>query len=153
MFKVIQNIPFSHYQRFVYSEKFKTLYEDLNLNSNTKYYYWLVTLRGILLSYLCVFFDISPRSQIFVLTLYQSFILGLFFKRFELHKVFQDISLNFITMCNELLLLIMKIMILGFLSINPHLESDLSIVVFSWLMVTPAVINQIIQSAIQSAVK
>jgi len=49
-------------------------------------------------------------------------------------------------MWGGLLILMKKIMIFGFLIAEPYIENDMFVVVFGWLMIAPAVMNQLIQS-------
>jgi len=73
-------------------------------------------------------------------------IVSLFFKHYKIHKVFQEHSLNIATLSGEILLLLMKISILSFIIFVPYFETDMYIVIFGWILIAPAVINQMIQN-------
>jgi len=61
-----------------------TLWEDLNMSQTfSHYYYWLIALRGFVLAYVCVFWDMYPYFQIITVVVYQGGIVAIFLKGFQ----------------------------------------------------------------------
>ena len=123
------------------------------MSHSTKYYYWLLSVRGILLAYLCVFFSLYPFIQLIVMTLFQGFIISLFFNGRKLREVFETRSLTIMTLTEELLLLVTKAMILIFIVSDYFVDGDDWFLTFGWLIILPGMISQIAQSLYLVGVK
>lgn len=145
-FFIIKHIPNGSFERLVYSERYGTLWEDLNLeNRRTKYYFLLVAIRGVVLSYLCVFFDLFPFAQISIPILYQCCVVSLFFKGIKMDPVFENKSLNVVSFIDESMLLLSKIIIFIFLCVDKSADDDL-IILMGWMIIGPGAISQVLQT-------
>lgn len=128
----------------IHEKKFGTLWEDLDMNSIGRYYYWLVALRGCLLAYLAVFLSIFPYVQIGVLILYQLLIVSLFFKRSKIRPVFNNNALNKVTLAEEVCLLMVKCLILMSMIMMNSMK-DRVLILIGWLTIIPAAVSQVLQ--------
>jgi len=146
MYSLIQNPPSDRHQRAIYTKLYGTLWEDLNIDQLfSKYYYWLTALRGLVLAYVCVFCDMYPYIQIFVVLFYQVGVVGLFVRNLiTLRPVFAEKNLNKIMFIEEALLLIMKTFILAFLFMRDSATNN-TIIIMGWMIVLPGASVQIIQ--------
>ena len=138
MYSLIKHTPLDRHNRAIHSKKYGTLWEDLNISQTfSKYYYWLTAIRGFVLAYVCVFCDMSPYLQIFVVMFYQLGIVALFIKDYKsLRPVFCEPTLNKVMLIEESLLLLMKVFILAFVFIRST-ASNGTLVILGWLIVLP----------------
>ena len=148
---LIAYIPNEKYERIFHHRLFGTLWENLGLGSIGKYYFWFGAIRNIVLAYVAVFFDFVPYIQILTLIGYQLGMVLLFFKTsknligIELRRVFEDKVLNIITLVQELLLLVMKIMILAFYHKQGTAE-DSTLILLGWMIILPGILSQVVQT-------
>lgn len=144
MLSIIYHIPTSHKEMRALSQRFGTLWEDLDPNLDSRYYYWLVAVRGFLISYVAVFLSVYPYVQITVLIAYQCYIVSLFFKRFRIRLVFRDKGLNKVTLLEETCLLLVKVMILVYMAMLKSF-GDKTIILVGWIIILPAIVAQVLQ--------
>jgi len=152
MWSLIRNAPGGRYEKAMYTKLFGTLWESLYSTSVGKYYFWLGSLRNILLAYVIVFFDIFPQLQIAILVVYQGGIIGLFFEiskkklfPLRLRHIFEDSALNLLTLVEEILMLIMKVMIWVAI-LKKDSASDSKMILIGWLIILPGVLTQVLQT-------
>ena len=153
IFCIIRDVSSAKFERVVYIEWYGTLWEDLKLESFAKHYYWLLSMRSILLAYLCVFFSLYPFVQLTVLVLFQGFIISLFLNGRKLREVFESRSLTIVTLTEELLLLTTKATILTFMISGYFVDGDDWFLAFGWLIILPGILTQISQSLYLVGVK
>jgi len=146
MILLIKYAPTERYERVTHKRLYGTLWADLTENSFRKYYFWFVSVRSVLLSYVCVFLDMYPFVQIFMVLFYQIAIVLLFFQgwRFKIRPVFAESDLNFITMLQEAFLLFMKVMILVFAFMRENAK-DSTLIILGWLIILPGAATQLLQ--------
>jgi len=149
---LIAYLPNEKYQRIEHQRLFGTLWENLELHSIGKYYFWFGSIRNIVLAYVAVFFEFSPYVQILVLIGYQLGMVLLFFKRsvksylgVGIRRVFEDKALTIITLIQEALLLLMKLMILLFLYCE-ETATDSTLVLIGWMIILPGIFSQVVQT-------
>lgn len=144
-FKLVYNAPTTKYDLSVYSRRFGTLWEDLDVTMKTKYYYWIVALRAVLIAYVVSFFGPFPYIQIITLIIYQACIVSLFIKikpfGIGLRLVFGEKTLNKITFLEELCLLLVKILMLIFHTMIGTV-SDKTLILVGWIIIIPAAVAQ-----------
>ena len=146
MYWIISYNPPTRFDRAMHSKSYGTLWEDLYLNSLGRYYFWIVSIRGVVLAYVAVFFDFNPYVQVGTLIVYQVIVVGLFIKGRRIRKVFHQSGLNIKTFIEEFLLLVMKIMI--FLTVMfEDSASDGFLIMLGWMIIFPAIMVQILQTA------
>ena len=146
MYSLIKATPSDRHGRAIYSKLYGTLWEDLNMKETfSRYYYWLTALRGLVLAYVCVFCDLNPYLQIFIVIFYQAGIFALFVKSYKsVREVFCEGLLNKIMLVEEGLLLLMKVFILVFLFVRESASNNM-LVLIGWMIILPGAANQGIQ--------
>ena len=148
---LIAYIPPEKYQRIAHTNLFGTLWDNLRLDSIGKYYFWFGAIRNIVLSYIAVFFDFQPYVQILALIGYQLGMVLLFFKTsnnligISIREVFEDHALNKITLVQEFLLLVMKVMILLFYYYQGKVQ-DSTLILLGWMIILPGILSQVVQT-------
>ena len=145
MFWIINHMPPTRFERALHTKKYGTLWEDLQIGSFGRYYFWFVSLRGFVLAYVAVFVDMYPSIQICVLLLCQLFVVGIFFKGFRIRHIFNDKALGIITLVEEILLLIMKVLILV-TEIMKDSADDNTLILVGWFIILCGVMTQILQT-------
>ena len=137
-FTLIQAVPHGLYSRVLFSDKYGALWRGLNLHTKrSRYYYWAIGMRSVLLAYIVAFFGIYPNIQLTAIITYQFFILSFYFQGFKRLKpcqVFVDKLVNRISLLAESLLLIMKFAILIFKIINEKTKNE-NILIYSALLI------------------
>ncbi len=144
MFNLITYFPKTKLTLASHTRHFGTLWDNLRLSSFRKYYFWFVTLRSCLLSYVAVFIT-NPYIQLSILSAFQVFMITIFFKKFKLYVVFEKSWLNLITFIEEVLILIAKIAVLTFLILQEKKTSDDNLILIGWIIVVPGVLAQLLQ--------
>ena len=145
MILLIRYSPMDRLEKAIYNKLYGTLWADLNMNSFTKYYFWFVAARSVLLSYVCVFLDMFPYVQIFIILFYQMAIVLMFFTRKgKVRSVFAASDLNMITLLQEFFLLFMKFVILVFTFMR-ETAKDSTLIILGWLIILPGVASQMLQ--------
>jgi len=145
MILLIRYSPMDRLEKAIYNKLYGTLWADLNMTYFTKYYFWFVAVRSVLLSYVCVFLDMFPYLQIFMIVLYQMAIVLMFFTRKgKVRLVFAASDLNMITLLQEVFLLFMKFVILIFTFMR-ETAKDSTLIILGWLIILPGVASQMLQ--------
>jgi len=148
---LIAYMPSEKYKRIFHQKLFGTLWENLGSHSIGKYYFWLGAIRNIVLAYVVVFFDFAPYAQVLILIGYQLGMVLLFFKTSNnligvtIRGVFEDSWLNVITLVQELLLLVMKMMILMFYH-KQGTADDGTMILLGWMIILPGILSQVVQT-------
>ena len=106
----------------------------------------MVSLRAVALAYVAVFFDMNAYIQVGTLIVFQLCVLGLFIKGRRLRPVFHRRGMNIKTFIEEFLLLVMKIVILLTVMMKDS-ASDGFLIMLGWLIILPAIVIQILQTA------
>ena len=142
MHSLLMYIPLIRFDRILYSESYGTIWEGLMLTSKTKYYHWVLALRGILLAYLCVFFDIYPLIQLSFLIVFQIGLMASFIEGLRIQRLFSFKVFNVLAMIEELSILITKLMILTYLLASMYGYHNY-LQVIGWLIVGPLLFNKL----------
>jgi len=145
MVKLIRYSPAERYEKVTHNKLYGTLWADLTENSFSKYYFWFVSVRSVLLAYVCVFLDLYPFIQIFIVLFYQLALVLLFFQgwTFKIRPVFAERDLNLITMLQEAFLFFMKLVILVFAFMRKDAK-DSTLIILGWMIILPGVASQLL---------
>ena len=109
-------------------KKYGTLYEGVKLTDEaSKYYYLILLIRGIVVTFLVAFADSLPLLQIVILISYNVFLVWYLFK----NVVFKSRALTIICRANQILILVAEIVIL---CLAFETSSNLYYSVLGWLI-------------------
>ena len=147
-FTLIKTVPHGLYNRVLFSDKYGALWRGLTLHTKrSRYYYWAIGMRSVLLAYIVAFFGIYPNIQLTAIITYQFFVLSFYIqnshKRPKACQVFVDKMVNRVSLLAEFLLLLMKFAILMFRIINEKSQNEKTIIYSALLIVCIGVMIQL----------
>lgn len=145
-FSIIRDIPHEITARYDYFKLYESLWNGLQTSNRARYYYWILMMRGALLSFVLVICDIFPHIQISTLIILQGLVLIWYVKGGHFRGVFRDDELSKVNFVVEVCLLLMKVLILTLLIIMKVINSDSTIIGISLAILSLGLILQLIQA-------